>query len=161
MGLRDVPLRVVLLAAWWMVLTRGDLAAWLVGIPIVLAATWASVRLVPAVRWRWSLRGALKFGAFFARQSLLGGVDVAGRALHPRLPIRPGFASAPMRLPHGAARVCLINVISLLPGTLAVDLEGDTLTLHTIDDRLQVVESVATLERHVAAMFGLELETSA
>jgi multicomponent Na+:H+ antiporter subunit E len=158
---RDVLLRVILLAGWWMVLSRGDIASWLVGVPIVTVATWVSVRLVPAVRWRWSLRGALQFGAFFARQSLLGGIDVAGRALHPGLPIRPGFASAPMRLPHGAARICLINVISLLPGTLAVDMEGDTLTLHTIDDRLPVVESVATLERYVAAMFALELETPA
>ncbi|WPL10699.1 putative monovalent cation/H+ antiporter subunit E [Thiorhodovibrio litoralis] len=37
--------RSLLFAALWMVLTRADPASWVIGVPAVLAATWASVRL--------------------------------------------------------------------------------------------------------------------
>ncbi|MGA9819917.1 MAG: hypothetical protein WBQ54_23770, partial [Pseudolabrys sp.] len=39
----------------------------------------------------------------FLYQSIVAGVDVALRALNPRLPLQPGFVIYPMRLPPSAA----------------------------------------------------------
>ncbi|MBE7504493.1 MAG: Na+/H+ antiporter subunit E, partial [Verrucomicrobiales bacterium] len=87
---RDGALRLALLAALWWVLAGADTRSWIVGVPVVLAATWVSRGLTPAVAWRWSWTGAFRFAGFFLWHSLLGGADVAWRALHPRRPLRPG-----------------------------------------------------------------------
>lgn len=42
---RQLLMRVSLFAALWVVLTRADPASWVIGVPAVLAATWASLRL--------------------------------------------------------------------------------------------------------------------
>jgi multicomponent Na+:H+ antiporter subunit E len=154
---RDGALRLVLLAGLWWLLTGGEAASWVVGAPVVLAATFVSGALTPAVTWRWSWTGALRFAGFFLRQSVVGGVDVAWRALHPRLPLRPGFVALALRLPPGASRVCLANVVSLLPGTLAARLEDDRLVVHTVDASAPVEADVRTVEARVAAMFNVAL----
>ena len=55
---------------------------------------------------------------------LKGGVYVAWRAFDPRMPITPELIEYPLRLPPGLPRVILVNMVSLLPGTLSAEL-GD------------------------------------
>jgi multicomponent Na+:H+ antiporter subunit E len=59
-------------------------------------------------------------------------LDVAYRVLHPALPIRPGIVRARTSLRSPAGRVLLANSLTLTPGTLSVDLEGDVLYVHRI-----------------------------
>ena len=60
-------------------------------------------------------------------------LDVAYRALHPAMPIRPGIVKLKTRLQHPAARTVLCNSITLTPGTLAVDIHDDgTMMVHWI-----------------------------
>jgi multicomponent Na+:H+ antiporter subunit E len=154
---RDGALRLALLAALWWGLAGEDARSWLVGVPMVLAATFVSGVLTPAVAWRWSWIGTVRFAGFFLRHSLIGGVDVAWRALHPRLPIQPGFVTIRLRLATAAARVCLANVISLLPGTLAANLAGEILVVHTVDARAPVTRNIQEVEVLIAAMFCQKL----
>lgn len=153
----DVCLRAALLAAGWWVFNPADAASWLVGAPVVVAATAASLGLTPRVRWRGRVAGAARFAGFFLRQSLAGGADVAWRALHPGRRLRPGFVALRLRLPPGAPRVCLANVISLLPGSLAAGLEGDRLTVHAVDTAMPVTADTRRAEARVADLFGLQL----
>src|SRR5258705_12353889 len=76
---------------FWLVLTgadAGDLAA---GLVAAAAATWASLRLMPAQQWSLRPINLAKFALHFLRQSIAAGIDVAWRALDPRLELRPGF----------------------------------------------------------------------
>jgi multicomponent Na+:H+ antiporter subunit E len=68
------------------------------------------------------------------RQSILAGVDVAWRALDPRLPLHTGFVAYPSRLPAGRGRSAFCTLASLLPGTLpvATDQTG-ALLIHCLD----------------------------
>ncbi|MDP1707951.1 MAG: hypothetical protein Q8L89_02625 [Gammaproteobacteria bacterium] len=56
----------------------------------------------------------------------------------------------------------LVNTLGLMPGTLSVDLAGDTLHLHVLDERLPISTEVQALRRcdctHVqgGSMTGLE-----
>ena len=162
--LRSVPdaaLRAALLAGGWMLLNPGDAASWLVGAPVVLAALAASLGLTPRVTWRSRVAGACRFAGFFMWQSLAGGVDVAWRALHPGRRLRPGFVALRLRLPPGAPRVCLANVISLLPGSLAAGLEGDRLTVHAVDATRDITGDTRRAEARVAELFGLALPPAA
>ena len=148
-------LRLFLFALMWWVLTDGAMYSWPVGLPVVLIATLASVMLMPPLSW--SLRGMLLFIPYFLWHSLRGGVDVARRALHPQLPISPGLFDYRFRLPPGMPRVFMANTVSLLPGTLSVELDEDILRVHVLDETGAINEELNILENRLADIFGLEL----
>lgn len=52
-----------------------------------------------------------------------------------------------------AVRVLFLWVVSLLPGTAAVDLQGDKARIHVLDQRLADSGTLRELERRIAAMF--------
>lgn len=153
--LRTWLLRFVLFVLMWWVLTDGAMDSWPVGLPVVLIATLVSVMLMPPLSW--SLRGMFLFIPYFLWHSLRGGVDVARRALHPQLPISPGLLDYRFRLPPGMSRVFMANTVSLLPGTLSVELDEDTLRVHVLDETGAINEELNMLENRLADIFGLEL----
>lgn len=60
-------------------------------------------------------------------------VDMARRVLSPALPIRPGMVRVKTSLASDLGRLALANSISLTPGTLSVDVDGDELLVHWVD----------------------------
>ena len=147
--------RTVIFALLWWVLTEGAPNSWLVGVPVVLLAVLASEALLPGVSW--SLHGAVRFVPFFLWHSLHGGVDVARRALHPRLPISPELFDYRWRLPPGLPRVFMANTVSLLPGTLSAEMDEEYLRVHVLDQTGNFVSGLAVVEARVARLFGLSL----
>jgi multicomponent Na+:H+ antiporter subunit E len=73
------------------------------------------------------------------------------------MPLHPGVVRHRLRLPPGASRVTLANVVSMLAGTLSADLEDDELVIHALDARNDLHAMVLDLEPRIAALFGLEL----
>ncbi|MBE0431945.1 Na+/H+ antiporter subunit E [candidate division WOR-3 bacterium] len=59
-------------------------------------------------------------------------IDVAYRALHPERPIKPGIVKIRTTLKTDIARVFLANSITLTPGTMTCDIDGDILYIHWI-----------------------------
>ena len=151
-------LRAVAFSLLWWVLTAGAVESWWVGAPVVLIATLVSVALVPAVSW--SPAGVANFVPFFVWHSLRGGVDVAWRTFHPRMPIQPGLIEYPLRLPPGLSRVIMVNTVSLLPGSLSVELGADCLKIHVLDTRNSVVSEIIMVEQVVARMFATALNSA-
>jgi multicomponent Na+:H+ antiporter subunit E len=151
--------RLLVFSLLWVVVAGGAPGSWTLGVPVVLAATAASMQLrsrrPESARQSLRLLPALRFAAFFGWQSLRGGVDVALRALAPGLPIDPGFVTHRLAVPPGPARVLVVDVVSLLPGSLSVSLDDDRLTLHVIDMGVDVEGALRTVERHACAIFGL------
>jgi multicomponent Na+:H+ antiporter subunit E len=157
-GMRQIVIRALALAILWRIITRGDLSSWVVGVPIVVAATLISVALLPRLPWRWRLSGLLRFVPYFLRKSMLGSIDVARRALHPRLPLAPILVEYPVRLHDSLARVFLVNTVSLLPGTLGAELHADHLTVHALDgSSAAITTELEFLEELIADLFGVEL----
>jgi multicomponent Na+:H+ antiporter subunit E len=85
---------------------------------------------------------------------MMGGIDVARRALDPRVPIAPRMVRYRMRLPEGDPRVVLADVISLLPGTLAAGMSGDRLRVHVLNVDQPLVAQLSREERQIAGLFG-------
>lgn len=154
-----ILLRMTLFASLWWIIVQGRADAWLIGLPAVALATIASVNLSGHRLPRVSLVGLLGFVALFLRESVSGGVDVARRTLRPKLRIQPGFRRYRLRLDDPPGRVLLVNCISLLPGTLAADLDGDQVELHMLDSRVDPEPELLRLEQAIAGLFGLTLET--
>ena len=89
---------------------------------------------------------------------ILANLDVAYRVLHPRLPIRPGIVKVKTGIKSETGRVALANSITLTPGTLSVDLIGDTLYVHWIYVRSEDMEEATRLivkrfERYLKRIF--------
>jgi multicomponent Na+:H+ antiporter subunit E len=133
-GLLPAATRAAWFAALWLVLSGAQPPGLLAGTVAVIAATWTSLRLLPTGAWRLTPGALLGALARFLRQSIVAGVDVAWRALDPRLPLRPGFVTCSMRAAPGAARSAVCTVASLLPGTLPARIdERGTLLIHCLD----------------------------
>lgn len=140
---------------WWL-LTEGRADSWGVGAVAITLALWASLKLAPPAGFALSPAGVLRFALFFLIESIRGGTQVALAALSPRLPLAPDCVPVRMRLPAGLPRVLLMNTLNLLPGTVSVTAEGDTLWLHVLDARQPVADEVATVEAHIARALRLE-----
>jgi multicomponent Na+:H+ antiporter subunit E len=141
-------------AVLWWALSDGDFSSPALVVAVIAAATATSVALVPPIA-RWRLPALLRFAAFFVRQSVLGGVDVARRAMHLRRPpLAPELVARELKLQSDASRVFYAGCVSLLPGTLTVKLRGAHLAIHVIDVRLPYERTLDALERRIALLFG-------
>ena len=159
-AVRAVLWRSALFAMLWWALTDGRSDSWGVGSVSILLAVWLSLRLLPPVMTFVSRVGLLRFLAYFIVQSLRGGLQVAGLALRPRMGLRPGFHEVDLRLPEGIGRILLANTLSLLPGTLSVELQGNRLCLHVLDDQAPTESEVRIAETRLAHLLGLSLLTT-
>lgn len=144
----------MLYALLWWVLSRDAGAALFFGALAVAAAASASRRL--GAREPGTLRWARvpRFAALFVWQSLRGGTDIALRVFSPDMRLRPGLVVVRLMLADQGMRALLALVVSLLPGTIAVRLEGAQLTLHALDRQLPLEAEVRRFEGELAALFA-------
>ncbi|MCU7938116.1 MAG: Na+/H+ antiporter subunit E [gamma proteobacterium symbiont of Bathyaustriella thionipta] len=148
-------LRAMLFALTWFLLTDGVMDSWLIGGPVVLLATIASIVLLPP--FSWSFIGIMRIVPVFLWRSLYAGIDVARRALHPRLPISPGLYQYRWRLPPGVPQIFMANMVSLLPGTLSAELADEYLCVHVLDQTGDFISELSIIEDYVARLFALNL----
>ena len=145
------------LAGLWWLLSDGEPASWIIGLPAVAAAVWVGRRLGKVSAAPVSASGLLRFVPFFLWESVRGGVDVALRTLSPRLRVRPGFSEFHTELIRPDARVFLVNCTNLLPGTLTADLQGSRLRVHLLDLTMDAESGLRRVERAVARVFPSSL----
>lgn len=152
--------RLLAFAFLWWLLTTGQQAAALFGAPFVVIAavlsTWSRFRARPDSGGLYAVApfALLRLVGFFLWHSLLGGIDVALRALRQPLPLTPDLFDYPLRLPPGPATVLMSGLVSLMPGTLAVICEGH-LRVHVLDRRGQWRQDLERLERRVGAVYRI------
>lgn len=121
---------------------------------VVLGAAAMSLVLIPAATFRLRLPGLVRFVPWFLAESVLGGLDVAGRALQRSPSLEPGFVDYPLALVVPAARTFFASAVSLLPGTLAIELRPGGLRIHVLDVRQDAEARLRPLEARVGAMFA-------
>jgi multicomponent Na+:H+ antiporter subunit E len=120
--------------AFWLILAGVKIADLPAGIAAAVAAVWASLHLMPPSTVRLSPAGIMHLAARFPLQALVAGIDVAGRALAPRMSLRPGLVPCPLRQPPGPVREAFLELASLLPGTVPCDSTDDQQVLvHCVD----------------------------
>ncbi len=154
--------RLLLAAAlWWLLVEGSTYAPWL-GIVAVVLAVLTSLWLGGPGRYPLRLRRVPGFAVNFLGRSIAAGVDVARRTLSPGLPLYPAVIHYHTWLPPGLPRLVLINLISLMPGTLVAETDGvaetgdSQLSIHCLDHRQDLHGDLAKAERQVALLFGLQ-----
>jgi multicomponent Na+:H+ antiporter subunit E len=138
------------IALWFILMPSAKPGDLVCGLIATLVATYMSLRLLPPAAGRLRLGALLIFAPHFLAQSLLAGIDVARRALHPRLPLQPGIVVYRTGFPPGLARNEFAIITSLLPGSLPVDETADGLVYHCLDITQPVAEQLADEERRLA-----------
>ena len=86
-------------------------------------------KLLNPRRWLFGLLYLPYFLCYCTWASL----DVALRVLHPDVPIRPGIVKVHTTLITDMGKTFLANSITLTPGTLTVDIDGQDLYVHWIN----------------------------
>jgi multicomponent Na+:H+ antiporter subunit E len=102
--------------------------------------------------------GVLYYGYFF-RELVRSNLKLAAIVLTPALPIKPGIVKVRTRLKSRMGRLMLANSITLTPGTLTVELDGEWLYVHWVrvestDIEKATAEIVAGFERYLEVMYG-------
>jgi multicomponent Na+:H+ antiporter subunit E len=147
-----------LLLVIWLALDGLDNVA--VGLVVAILGAAIGAWLVPGEPYPWRPLRLARFFTYFVRESLRGGIDVAWRALHPRMPIAPRIVEHRTRLPPGLPRAVMVGVISLLPGTLSVTLgEDGRLNVHALTPG--AADGLAELDRRVGLLFSLDSDGKA
>lgn len=146
--------RFVVLLAAWLVLTEARTE--LLGIGILacalasLPAAW--IRQGGGKRLRlWALAGYMPG---FAWRSLEGGIDVARRVLGRSVRVSPVFVTHRCREEDETGRVLFCDAISLMPGTLATEIDGRRAVIHLLADEPGLRDVVAAEETRVQRLLG-------
>jgi multicomponent Na+:H+ antiporter subunit E len=146
--------RIILFAIIWWILTAGKSDSWVVGVPTVIISVFVSMALTNQSRNSWRILSIMQFITFFAKASVRGGFDVARRVFHPRLPLNPDLVDYQLTLKNQSARILMANIISLLPGTLSVELQDKQIKVHVLDKNQDVNSELQAVESAVGALLS-------
>jgi multicomponent Na+:H+ antiporter subunit E len=152
---RVVVGRAALFLAFWLMSAGYKPADLPVGLLAAAAATWASLRLLPATTVRLRFLSLVTFSLHFLRQSVISGIDVARIACDPRLPLRVGFVVYRCRLQSAGERGAFCALSSLMPGTLPTGSnENGELLIHCLDVTHPVAANLAAEETMFTKVLG-------
>jgi multicomponent Na+:H+ antiporter subunit E len=148
--------RFVFLVGLWWLLVEGKTDGWWFALGVA-GLSIASLRLMPEPALREQVRffPLMALVPRFIAHSLIGGIDVAWRALVPGLPIDPDVVTYRYRVQSDRARAMLAQLVSLMPGTLTCRVYDEAAVIHLLTgDPAQVLHETAALELRVARVFG-------
>ncbi len=136
----------------WQVVIAGVIAAAIVSLLFHEILPKEHHVFISPVRIFWFL---LYIPVFFY-YVMIANLDVVYRALHPKMPIKPGIVKIKTKLKTESGITALANSLTLSPGTLTVDLTDDGyMYIHWINVKSDDVEQAS---KHIAHKFEWFLE---
>lgn len=104
------------------------------------------------------LTGFLYYGYFF-KELFKSNLKLALIVLRPALPINPAIVKVRTKLKSRMGRLMLANSITLTPGTLSVELDGEWLYVHWVRMETDDIEEatariVSGFESYLEVMYG-------
>jgi multicomponent Na+:H+ antiporter subunit E len=156
---RHVVMFAVMLAFW--LLLSGQFNALFIGMGVVAAviATWFGAVLFeseigsPKEHPRVNLLQLTSYAGWLLLRIIPSAIQVARIVLDPRLPPQPGMVRFHTELMSPAARTVLANSITLVPGTMTVDVEGAEFTVHSFTPDAVEDLSSARMQNRIAKVF--------
>jgi multicomponent Na+:H+ antiporter subunit E len=147
---RTVAVRAVGLFAVWLLLSQS-LDVFYLGLgglsALVIARLNSSQPAAGGVRWA----GLPLYLPWLLWQVVLSGWHVTRLILDPRLPIDPKLVRYKTVLRDPAAVTIFGNSITLTPGTITVEVNGDEMVIHAMDD--QSASGLHDMEQTISRVF--------
>jgi multicomponent Na+:H+ antiporter subunit E len=117
-------------------------------------------RVYSVVRWspRVIFHYLIYFGVFI-QELVKANLNVMWVVFSPRIDIKPGIVEIKTQLTSPMGRLALANSITLTPGTLVVDMRGDSLFIHWINvtatDPVEATKEIAgRFEKYLKVVYG-------
>ncbi|WP_246704675.1 Na+/H+ antiporter subunit E [Rhizobium sp. P32RR-XVIII] len=136
------------------ILATGALASLAVAAIFVRRGDVWRIRLTPRKVFHF-----LAYTGVFLVELVKANINMLRYVYAPRIDIRPGIVKVRMPLKSPIGRLALANSIALTPGSLVMDLRGDTLFVHWLDvgttdpeEATRVI--IGPFEKHLEAVFG-------
>jgi len=101
----------------------------------------------------------LRYFGYFFKELVKSNLRLAAVVLSPSLPIKPGIVKVRTRLKSRMGRLMLANSITLTPGTLTVEMDGEWLYIHWVtvqspDIEVATASIVTGFERYLEVIYG-------
>jgi multicomponent Na+:H+ antiporter subunit E len=149
---------IFVLFAFWLLITASiePLELAIGAVVSVLVGWWADRVLWPGEPEPLPLRTWPRvplYLAYLIKEIVVAALYVAERVLDPTLRIAPTMHTHRVHFDSDTASVAFANSITLTPGTLTVDVEGDTYTIHCLHESFTDTISSGDLERRIARTF--------
>ena len=103
---------------------------------------------------------ALIYWPWLAWQIVLSALTVSRIILTPRLPISPALVRVKMSQKSDVGKVTYANSITLTPGTVSVDIEGDEILVHALTQKGAAELAEGEMDRRVTRFEGTPLESA-
>jgi len=91
-----------------------------------------------------------RFTPTFIKALIQSNIEVARIVLTPSLPVNPGIVKLKTRLENDYDKLLLANAITLTPGTITLDLDGEDIYIHILDLK---TTNKATLQKEIIEGF--------
>lgn len=147
-----------ILYVFWLLITASfkplDM---LIGLAVAGAAGWWADHFLwggepePMPARTWTRLPA--YIVYLLKEIVVAAVYVAECVLDPRVNIAPTMHTHRVRFSSDTARVAFANSITLTPGTITVDVDGDVFIIHCLHESFSDAISSGDLERRVTATF--------
>ena len=98
---------------------------------------------------------ALTYMPWLALEIIKANIDVTKRILSPTLDISPALIKVKCTQKSELGQVVYANSITLTPGTVAMDIDGDTILVHALNREAADGVAEGEMDRRVTAMEGL------
>jgi multicomponent Na+:H+ antiporter subunit E len=117
-------------------------------------SAWRDVRLSPERLYHFVL-----YTGVFLVELVRSNLNMMRYVYAPRIKINPGIVRIRTRLETPIGRLALANSIALTPGSLVIDIDGDSLFIHCLDvkttDPDEATRAIAgAFEEHLGKTFG-------
>lgn len=160
---KQVILTFISLMIFWILLAGTEISELIFGaiVSLLLAILFPrSSKLFG--EFKISLKSIVSFIQFifvFTFELIKSNLDVAFRVVHPQMPINPGIVKVKTKLKSRLGRVMLANSITLTPGTLTVETDGEDYYIHWIDVSSRDINEttkliVAKFEKYLEVCYG-------
>jgi len=91
-------------------------------------------------------------------QIVLSSLHIAAVVVHPKMPIQPRLVRFRTQLPHDLARLTLATSITMTPGTVTLDVQGDELLVHALTEEsgqaVIPVEGEGSMQSQVLSLYN-------
>jgi multicomponent Na+:H+ antiporter subunit E len=157
---RQLVLFLLLLAFWQGLSGRLDPLFFAMGVVSSAAITLLSTSLLEATigpaatHPRVRLIQLVPYATWMLGRMFVSALQVARIVLDPRVPPEPGIARFRTQLTSPAARSMLANSITLVPGTMTLEMEADEITIHAFTPDAADDLASAAMQNRVARVFG-------
>lgn len=149
-----LPVLFVALAALWFALSSETAPLFLaLGALSVLLSVWLAGRLRIIGRDAAPYHRIVQLMIYLLwlmGQIVKANIAVIGKVLGPRHGIDPALVRLKTSAKTDLGRALFANSITLTPGTVTVDVEGDLLVVHALVREAATVHSFAPMDRHAA-----------